>query len=40
MTSATPPKPTTAALKALFLTAFTEFFLNISSSYEQPPWLL
>jgi hypothetical protein len=40
MTSATPLKPTTAALKALFLTAFTEFFLNISSSYAQPLWLL
>jgi hypothetical protein len=40
MTSAAPLKPTTAALKALFLTAFIEFLLNISSSYVQPPWLL
>jgi hypothetical protein len=34
MTSATPLKPTTTALKALFLTAFTEFLLNISASLE------
>jgi hypothetical protein len=34
MTSAAPLKPTTKALKALFLTAFTEFLLNISSSLE------
>jgi hypothetical protein len=32
MTSATPLKPTTTALKALFLNAFTEFLLNISAS--------
>jgi hypothetical protein len=32
MTSATPLKPTIAALKALFLTAFTEFLLNILAS--------
>jgi hypothetical protein len=34
MTSAAPLKPTTKALKALFLTAFTEFLLNISASLE------
>jgi hypothetical protein len=34
MTSATPLKPTTAALKALFRTAFTEFLLSISASLE------
>jgi hypothetical protein len=34
MTSATPLKPTTTALKALFLAAFTEFLPNISASLE------
>jgi hypothetical protein len=34
MTSAAPPKTTTAALKALFFTAFTEFLLNISAPFE------
>jgi hypothetical protein len=34
MTSAAPPKPTITALKTLFLTAFTEFLLNISASLE------
>jgi hypothetical protein len=34
MTSAAPLKPTTKALKALFLDAFTEFLLNISASLE------
>jgi hypothetical protein len=36
ITSATPLKPTTTALKALFLTAFIEFLLNISASFEVP----
>jgi hypothetical protein len=34
MTSATPLKPTTKALKALFLSAFAEFLLNISAFLE------
>jgi hypothetical protein len=34
MTSAAALKPTTTALKALFLNAFTEFLLNISASLE------
>jgi hypothetical protein len=34
MTSAAPLKPTTKALKALFLTAFTEFLLIISAFLE------
>jgi hypothetical protein len=34
MTSAAPLKPTTKALKALFLTAFTEFLLSISAFLE------
>jgi hypothetical protein len=34
MTSAAPLKPTTKALKALFLAAFTDFFSNISASLE------
>jgi hypothetical protein len=34
MTSAAPPKTTTAALKALFFAAFTEFLLNISAPFE------
>jgi hypothetical protein len=40
MTSAAPLKPTTKALKALFLNAFTEFLLNIFFSFNQPLWLL
>jgi hypothetical protein len=34
MTSATPLKLTTKALKALFLNAFTEFLLNIFAPFE------
>ncbi len=34
MTNAAPLKPTTTALKALFVNAFTEFILNISSPLE------
>jgi hypothetical protein len=34
MTSAAPLKPTTKALKALFLNAFSEFLLNISAFLE------
>jgi hypothetical protein len=34
MTSAAPLKPTTKALKVLFFNAFTEFLLNIYSSFE------
>jgi hypothetical protein len=39
MTSAAPLKPTTKALKALFLTAFAEFLLNIFFPFTQPIWL-
>jgi hypothetical protein len=39
MTSAAPLKPTTTALKALFLNAFTEFLLNIFFPFDQPVWL-
>jgi hypothetical protein len=39
MTSAAPLKPTTKALKALFLTAFAEFLLNIFFPFNQPIWL-